>query len=371
MVVECSGVTWGKCPGYVGRLPLLASLALVAACGPAVEPPAPEIRPVRVMLVEKSVAGDTVSLTGTVRAQTEVNYAFRIDGRMIERLVSVGGAVAPGQIIARLDSSNEENGLQSARAQLAAARAQLVEQRNNYGRQKQLLAQGFISKAAFDLVTANLQSAESQVQSVEAQVNLAQNRLSYTKLVADAPGIVAAVGAEPGEVVAGGRMVVQVARAQGRDAVFDVPAQVKDRANANAEITIALTTDPKVAAKGRVREVSPRADPVTGTFQVRVGLIDPPAGLRLGSTVTGRMRMEAGVNIKIPASALVRSDRQTAVWVVDPKEMTVSSRAISVAESTAGTIAVASGLNPGDIVVTAGVQALRPGQKVRLTGSNQ
>jgi len=310
-----------------------------------------------------------VSITGNVQAQTEVNLSFRVDGRMVDRNVNVGDTVKPGQLVARLDPSNEQSALSGVQAQLTAARAQLVEQRNNYNRQKDLLAQRFISQAAFDQVTANLQSAQSQVDSAQAQVNLAQNRLGYTRLVADAGGAVTKVGAEPGEVVPAGRMVVQIARAGGRDAVFDVSAQLKDAAPKNPEITVALTTDPKVSAKGRVREVSPRADPVTGTFRVRVGLIDPPAGLRLGSTVTGRMQMDTASAIEVPGSALVRQGAQSAVWIVDPKSQTVSLRTIDVASHEASRVVVGGGLDSGDIVVTAGVQALHSGQKVRLLGA--
>jgi RND family efflux transporter MFP subunit len=346
----------------------LATLTLLPACRRAEEPPPPEIRPVRVISVEQRAAGDTVSLTGTVQAQTEVNLSFRVDGRMVERNVNVGDTVRPGQLIARLDPSNEQSALAGAQAQLNAARAQLVEQRNNYNRQKDLLAQRFISQAAFDQVAANLASADSAVKSAQSQVDLAQNRLSYTRLNADAGGAVTKVGAEPGEVVPAGRMVVQIARAGGRDAVFNVPAQIKDSAPKNPEITVALTTDPKVSAKGRVREVSPRADPVTGTFQVRIGLIDPPAGLRLGSTVVGRMRVDTASAIEVPGSALVRQGAQTAVWIVDPKTQTVSLRQIDVKSHDAGRVVVAGGLDSGDVVVTAGVQALHPGQKVRLLG---
>jgi len=347
----------------------LAALTLLAACRPAPEPPPPEVRPVRTMTVMKLAAGQTVSLTGTVQAQTEVNYAFRIDGRMIDRPVRVGDAIRPGQLLARLDASNEEAALASARAQLASAQAQATEQRNNVNRQRELLNQRFISQAAFDVFVANAQSADSAVISARSQVDLAQNRVSYTRLVADAPGTVAAVGAEPGEVVPAGRMVVQAARKAGLDAVFDVPAQIKDRAPPNAEITVALTTDRNVTAKGRVREVSPRADPVTGTFKVRIGLIDPPASLRLGSTVTGTMRMETTAAIEIPGSALVRAGAQSAVWIVDPKTQTVSQRPIRVASHDADRVVVAEGLEAGDVVVTAGVQALHPGQKVRLLGA--
>jgi RND family efflux transporter MFP subunit len=163
-------------------------------------------------------------------------------------------------------------------------------------------------------------------------------------------------------------MIVQVAREDGRDAVFDVPPALKDTAPENPVIEVALTMDPRVRATGRVREVSPRADPVTGTFRVWVGLQDPPPGLRLGSTVTGRMEIGGGGLIEIPAPALTRTQEQPAVWVVDPQALTVALRPVEVVRFDPSRVLLGSGLEVGEIVVTAGVQALRPGQQVRLLG---
>jgi RND family efflux transporter MFP subunit len=349
----------------------LAVLTLLAACGSAEEERPPEVRPVRALALEKREAGDTVALTGTVQAQSEVNQSFRIDGRMVERNVEVGDTVRRGQLLARLDPQNEESGLLASRAQLVAAQAQLVEARNNHQRMRDLVAENAVSRAAFDQAVAVLQTAQSQVESANASLRLAENRLGYTRLLADTAGVVTARGAEPGEVVGAGRMVVQVAREGARDAVFDVPAQVKDSATGrkNATIAVTLSSDPSVQATGRLREVAPRADPVTGTFAVRVQIDDAPPAMRLGSTVTGRLTLDAAPAIEIPPSALVRSDGGTAVWVVEPAASTVSLRTIAVRGSSATAVQVASGLAPGDVVVTAGVQALRPGQKVRVLGA--
>ena len=359
-------------------------LALLAGCQRATETVQPEVRPVRVQRIDTGAPDGMVMLTGTVQAQTEINQSFRIDGRLIERAVDVGDTVRPGQLIARLDPQNEESALLSARAQLAAANAQLVEARANHNRMAELVVEDAVSRAQFDQAKALLQSAEAQVLSVQGQVNLAQNRLSYTRLIADVAGVITARGPEPGEVVSAGRMVVQVAQDGARDAVFDVPAQIKDsvmdlsggqladrKAKSNLsdsgrDIAVALAMNPKVTAVARVREVAPRADPVTGTFAVRFRLINPPATMRLGSTVTGRMRLDAPPGISLPSAALMRADGKTAVWIVDPNAGTVSLRNIAVGAADANTVQVASGLNPGDVVVTAGVQALRPGQKVRL-----
>jgi RND family efflux transporter MFP subunit len=351
------------------KLSLLAASTLVlltAACGRGVEAPPAEIRPVRAVTIENRDSARVVALTGRVQAQTEINQSFRIDGRLTERTVDIGDNVKPGQLIARLDPQNEESALQSAQAQLNGARARLVEAQSSYNRMRDLLVDSAVSRAQYEQAEALLRTAESQVESAQGQVNLAQNRLSYTRLVSDVAGVVTARGPEPGEVVSAGRMIIQVAREGARDAVFDVPAQVKDSAKGGRDVIVALASDPKVTARAKVREVSPRADPVTGTFAVRMRLVDPPPAMRLGSTVTGRMQLEAAPGAEIPASALVRSEGKVAVWVVDPKQHTVALRTIAVRASDSNVVQVESGLNPGDVVVTAGAQALRPGQKVRL-----
>lgn len=353
-------------------LPAVAMVGLLTACGGSEEAPEPEARPVRTVTIVTNTADGTTSLTGTVQAENEVNQSFRIDGRLIERHVNVGDPVGEGQLVARLDPQNEETSLQGARAQLAAARARLVEANNNFERMRDLVAENAVSRAQFDQAEANRAAAASQLESAQAQVTLAENRLSYTRLNSSVEGVVTATGAEPGEVVGPGRMIVQVARAGARDAVFDVPARIKDSAlDANPQITVALVSDPQVTATGRVREVAPRADAVTGTFRVRVGLENPPPAMRLGTTVTGQMRLGESAIIEIPASAVFRTERQAAVWVVDRDTDTVSARNIEIRNSTPSTVIVASGLEPGDVVVTAGVQSLRPGQKVRLLEAAQ
>jgi RND family efflux transporter MFP subunit len=352
-------------------LPAAAVLALLGACGGrGSETLPPEIRPVRTTTIATNTADGTITLTGTIQAETEVNQSFRVDGRLIERLVSVGDSVRSGQVLAILDPQNEEASLQAARAQLASAQARLVEANNNFTRMRDLVAENAVSRAQFDQAEANRTAAASQLEAARAQVTLASNRLGYTRLVSSVTGVVTSTGAEPGEIVAAGRMVVQVARLGARDAVFDVPARVKSSASgSNPEVTINLVVDPTVTARGRVREVAPRADAVTGTFRVRVGLVDPPEAMRLGSTVTGRMQIGESAVIEVPAAAVFRAEGQPVVWVVDPASNAVAIRPIDVRSSTPTTVIVASGLAPGDVVVTAGVQALRPGQKVRLLGA--
>jgi RND family efflux transporter MFP subunit len=151
---------------------------------------------------------------------------------------------------------------------------------------------------------------------------------------------------------------------------FRRPCQVLRIAPRDPNIVLSLADDPSVTATGRVRQVDPQADPITRTFRVRVSIVDPPSAMRLGATVVGRLRLNPSQAISIPASALTEFDHQPSVWIVDPETLTVSTRKVEVSRFEIGTVIVSSGLVPGDIVVTAGVQVLHPGQKVRLLGAS-
>lgn len=349
---------------------LFPSVALaLAGCKPEEKAEAPVIRPVRTITAEKSPVGEPVQLTGHVQAEKETALAFRIGGRIIERNVGVGDRVQPDQVLARLDPQNELNALRSAQAALSAAEAQLVQNRNTYSRQQTLLARGFTTKVLYDQAQQALTTSLSQVDDARAQLQVAQDRVSYTELKANVIGSVTARNAESGEVVQAGQAVFVVAREDGRDAVFDVPAPVLRAATSDPHILVSLTDDPQVKVEGRVRQVDPQADPVTRTFRVRVSLINPPASMLLGATVNGRMEVDSAHAISIPASALTNFNRQPAVWLVDPASQTVSLHNVEVSRFDPGTVVISEGLEGGEIVVTAGVQALHPGQKVRLLGS--
>jgi RND family efflux transporter MFP subunit len=341
--------------------------AALAACDKK-PPPAAQVRPVRVMTVEQGTEAETLSLTGQVRAKDQVSLAFRLDGRMTKRLVHVGDVLTAGEIIAQLDPQNQQNALLTAQANLASAEATLTQARLTFGRQQQLLVGGWTPRAKFDEAQQTLLSAEAQVNGAHAQVGNAQDQLSHTVLFADAPGVATATGAESGEVVRAGQMIVNVARQGGRDAVFDVSEQLIRTGPRDPAVQIALTNDPSVRATGRVREVSPQADPTTRTFQVKVGIIDPPPAMELGSTVTGGIKLAAPSGLQVPPSALTQADGRPAVWVVDPKSQTVSLRNVGVSRYDPTDVVVSQGLDAGEVVVTAGVQMLHPGQKVHLLG---
>jgi len=351
---------------------MIAGVAL-CACGEedAKAPPAP-IRPVRTVTVARQPPASALAFTGHIAAQDRVDLSFRIGGRVVSREAGVGAAVRENDVIARLDPANELNDLRAARAALASAEGHLREAEARYLRQAQLLARSVITRADFEAAEQGRLSARSQVTAAQARVASAEDVVGFTTLKADAPGVVTRVGAEPGEVVAPGRMIVQLARRGGRDAVFEAPADVVRALHAGDAAAVALAGQPGVTAHGRVREISPQADPVTRTFTVRVGLVDPPPALRLGAAVSVRTGGDGEAAIQIPATALTRrkdKGMEAGVWVVDPSASTVSLRQVEVVSADPAMAQIGKGLAPGDIIVTAGANVLREGQQVRLGGA--
>jgi membrane fusion protein, multidrug efflux system len=344
-------------------LPLVLALA---GCKP--EDASIEIRPVRTVTAIAGSDGEPVSLTGHIRARTEQSVAFRIDGRMISRSVGVGDVVRPNDLVAELDPQPRRDALGEAQANLAAAEAALHEASNNMERTRTLTNKGWSTQVQFDAAERSFNTAQAKVDAAKAQLHEAEDLLSYTKLLADAPGVVISTGAETGEVVRAGQTIVTVAHDDGVDAVFDVPASLMRQISPDALISVALTEDPGIHTTGRARETAPQADPTTRSFRVKVKLDEWPENMRLGATVVGQTRLRASNGIELPATALTVLDNQPAVWIVDPKSLQVSLRAVELQRQASSSIVVSKGVNPGELVVTAGVHALRPGQKVRLLG---
>jgi RND family efflux transporter MFP subunit len=258
--------------------------------------------------------------------------------------------------------------LHQAQAKLAAAEATLREASNNMDRQRTLVNQGWSTKVQYDAAERTFNTAKAQLDVAKAQLHEAEDHFSYSELRADAPGIVISKSAEPGEVVRAGQTIVTVAHYDGTDAVFDVPASLMRQISPDVLVTVALTEDPKIRTTGRVRETAPQADATTQSFRVKIGLNEVPEAMRLGATVFGQTRMLGSKGIELPATALTTADSHPAVWVVDPKSMQVSLRPVELQRQASSSIVVSQGIEPGELVVTAGVHALRPGQKVRLLG---
>ncbi len=343
----------------------LTAAGLTACSKPA--PPEEPVRAVKLLTVGEQSLQSGLEFPGEVRSRVESRLGFRVAGKLTQRPVEVGQHVKAGQLLAQLDPQDYRLASDAAQAQMNAARINRDLAGADFKRYKELKAQNFISGTELDRREAGLQAAQAQLEQAQAQLSGQHNQASYTRLLADVSGVVTAVDAEAGQVVAAGTPVLRIAADGARDLVFAVP---EDRA-AGLKLGSAVAVRPwsgASAVQAVVREVAASSDPVTRTFTVKAAL---PTGstLALGSTVTVLPRdleRTAAVVIKLPTSALFESNKASAVWVLEPASMTVRVQPVQIASADENDVVISAGLQPGMRVVSAGVHVLSPGQKVTL-----
>ena len=343
-------------------------MAALVGCQPAKAPEAP-VRAVRTLVISETGGTLDREFSGDIRARTETRLSFRVPGKITARQVELGQSVRPGQTLAQLDATDLRLNQQAAQAGLAAAEATAVQAAADLKRFQDLRAQGFISAAELDRHQTNNQNAQAQLTQARAQAGVQGNQAAYGTLTAGAAGVITSVDAEPGQVVAAGQPVVTLAQDGPRDVVFSVPEDMGPTVRPLVGKGGAL----KVRRWGSeqwvpatIREMAAATDPTTRTFLVKadVNRLDAALGQTATVALAVPSRLQGG-GVHLPLNALVEQGGKSAVWILDPKTMTVSRQLVTTAEVNGNIVLVASGLRPGQEVVTAGVHVLTQGQKVR------
>ncbi len=347
---------------------VLAALILtgLAGCQQQDAPPDKPPAMVQAMTVELTDDAPTVTLTGEIRAQAQTDLAFRASGRITERNADVGSHVTADQVLAKIDPEEQHANVTAAEAAVRAAEAQLRQASSTFERQKTLFSRGYTTRRDYDQAEESFRTAQGSLDAAKAQLAVARDQLTQTVLRAGVAGVITTRNAEVGQVVQAAQPVFVVAPDGPRDAVFNVHESLFIQEPVDQSVEIRLLSDPGVRATGKVREVSPTVDPASGTVRVKIGIERPPAAMTLGTAVSGEGRFKPRKAIVLPWSALSSQEGQPAVWIVDPASKVVSLRPIVVERYDTGRIVVREGLRPGEIVVTAGAQLLRPNQTIAL-----
>jgi RND family efflux transporter MFP subunit len=350
---------------YFRHLFLIALAGSLAACGKKEAPEAP-VRPVRSVLVMGGTSGESATYTAEIRSRFETDLSFQVPGKLVRRDVDNGSTVRKGQVLAQLDQTDTQLGVDAARGGVPAAQSDLDRARSEEARFRDLLERGLTTRAQYQAQQTAVRSAEAKFSQATAELRLAQQKLSYTTLRADQDGVVTRVLVETGSVVAAGQRAISIARPSELEAVFDVPDVRVDELRTSAAVVISPVQGADAVWAGRVREISASADPVTRTYQVRTTIVNPPPSLRLGMTVSVTLpRVGGAPNVALPSTSIFQKDSKPAVWIVT-KDNTVELRAVSVERYDSDRAYIAEGLRTGERVVTAGVHRLAPGQKVKL-----
>jgi RND family efflux transporter MFP subunit len=351
----------------------LIAAASLAACAPAHEPAHEDVRPVRVVVAGHTAGTVGSTYSGEIRTRYESQLGFRTSGKIVARLVDVGSRVRKDQPLMRLDPTQETLQVVAAGAEADAARSRVAQAKVDVQRVEQLLARKFASQAELDHQRLALSQAEAQLRSALAHEKLNANQRGFTTLVADRDGVVSAISAEAGQVVAAGQTAVTLAADGEREVSISIPeSRVDELRNARA-LQVAVWAHPGKTWPGTLRELAPDTDSVTRTYSARITIQQPdPALLRLGMTATVSVpNVEGSGAIRLPLTAIVDGDgdgdRQ--IWIVDARTSRVALRTVKLGSAQNDAVLVTDGLQDGEAVVTAGVHMLHAGQQVKLVNA--
>ena len=345
---------------------MMVCLLVLSGCTREQAEPEP-LRAVNVVRVSSQDSSGQIAYSGEVKPRYETALGFRVGGKIVERLADVGDTVQAGDVLARLDPEDQKLNSQAVRSRLAAADAAYKQAKADLERYTDLYQQKFISRAEFDRHQTDFNVAKAELAQVRAELAVVENQADYTRLRADHPGVVTAIEAETGQVVAAGQTVMKVARTAEKEVAISIPENKLGELRAATDITITLWANPQRKYSGKVREVSPVADPVTRTYAVRIDIAGADNDVKLGMTANVYLAgITRGNTVELPATALFQQGEGAAVWRVDPQTNTVSAVPVDVARYYEDKVAVTSGLSDGDIVVRAGVHKLFEGESVRV-----
>jgi RND family efflux transporter MFP subunit len=319
-------------------------------------------------LVAVATVGSAVSssfeYTGLVGARVESDLGFRIQGKVITRLVDTGQLVKQGQPLMRIDPTDYTHALVAQSGNVAAARARWIQAAADEKRNRGLVATGAVSQSAYDQVKAASDSAKALLDAALAQEQVARNQQDYAVLLADADGTVVETLAEPGQVVAAGQIVVRLAHAGPREAVVNLPETVRPALGAAASVTLYGGTE---TVSAHLRQLSDAADPRTRTFEARYVMDGEGATAPLGATVTvGLADLRGAGLLNVPLGAIDDEGHGPGVWVIDPGTRKVAWRKVEVERFGDESVAVRDGLTPGETIVATGGHYLHDGEVVRL-----
>ncbi|MFH1806806.1 MAG: efflux RND transporter periplasmic adaptor subunit [Pseudomonadota bacterium] len=312
------------------------------------------------------VHGIARSFTGTVAARVQSNLGFRVPGKMIERFVDVGQQVETGQPLMRLDETDLQLALTAKRNAVAAARAAFVQAEADEKRYAALVKDGLAaSRQRYEQVKAALDTAKAQLAAAQADAKVAENEATYSTLFADADGTVVAALAEPGQVIAAGQTVIQLAHAGPREAVIALPETTRPEIGSIAKTSVYGKNEEQWTA--RLRQISDAADPLTRTYEARYVLEGEAASTPLGATVTVTIaspNQQSGV--VVPIGAILDDGRRTGVWTVAQDSASVRFAPVEIKRLGEETVVV-SGINEGERIVALGAHLLTDGTAIRTT----
>jgi len=329
------------------------------------------IRPIRVVAVGDPTELTNRSLPGQSEAFQEVDLSFRVGGPVIERPVSRGDEVKKGDMIARIDPRDFDIQVRNLEADLKTAEADSELVTIQFDRLTELLSRQAANQNEVDEAKAKRDAAVGRTAAVQAKLDHARNQLSYTELRAPYDGVVAETYVDTFTTVQAQQQIVRFLDTTHIKFTIDIPEHAITNVQYVTDIMVTFDTLPDNPIPATIKEVAPQASQRTRTYPVTL-LLDPPEGVSIIPGMTGEVRAKANLpeehgsdGIEVPVTAILEADDGNQyVWLVSA-DNTVSRKQVQVGELTSRGIKV-SGIEPGQLIATAGVHYLKEGQRVRV-----
>lgn len=350
----------------MNRLLSIVLIGLVISACSKPEPPPEPVRPVLSVEVQPESVENLGRFAGNIQARYESTLGFRVSGRIAARSVDVGSEVEKGQLLATLDPTDQQNNLRARQGDLARIEAQWINTQATARRQQELFDRGVGAQAQLDIAQTDLRTTRASLEQARAAVSQAQDQLNYSELRTDHAAVVTDWKVEAGQVVSAGQEVVTLARPDIKEAVIDLPASLADELHEGVEFKVAGQLNPDINTTATLREIEPQAERATRTRRARLTLADTPTAFRLGTAISVTLTTAIEPRTQLPATAVQTVDGKTQVWIVDVPNQTVSPREIKILGQEGDSVVLVSGVKAGERVVSAGVNSLKPGQKVKV-----
>lgn len=346
---------------------LTAGITSLSACGKKEEEATPVVRPAKIYTVGQGSGNAIRSFPGEVQSSDRAIQSFRIGGELIELPAVAGKQVKQGDILARLDPKDYKLKYDDSKAKFDLAKVQ-------YERAKEILAKGLIARADYD-------KAKSRYLAATADLKLTKANLSYTTLTAPFDGIISKVHVDNFANVKANEPIVNIQSIDNVDVVFQLPeniiARIKQGKGKQADIKVRIDARGDKTYPARAKEFDTEADPQTQTFRTVVTMERPkefPVLEGMSTTVIvdfSNVFAETADKILLPPTAVFAAEdepvdsKRRYVWLIDPETMQVSRQAITVGKLSDQGLEVLDGIKTGQKIISAGVNFIQEGQKVK------
>lgn len=349
--------------------PLLISSLLLAGCGEDLAQTKLD-RLVKVISYESSSHQTNLSYPGALEPRYQSQLAFQVGGRLNTRQVNLGDKIEIGQVIAALDTQDYHLGSANLDNLKQAAAADYERAKRDLHRARELISGGFIGESQLDQAVNAEAAGKARLEAIAAQHSESLNRLGYTEIISPQPGVITALHAEAGDILSPGQPVATLAWLAEWEFAAAIPESHIDQITIGSEVTVNFWSLPKQPIRGRVREISPAADPTSRTYHLKVSLEAPPKPLKLG--MSGMLKIPTPIKAgTLKTSAIISNQGASAVLLVDPVTLVARLQPIKLGPPVGDLVSVTAGLSPGDLVIVAGSNQVADGSTVRLLDTQQ